>query len=100
MQWFPVKGFEGDYEVSEDGSTVRSLTRQRWFGNARRTVLGRIMRLNCKGKYVLRSLTRGTLCLTPEEIEPVIKPTQSHNNEENDPLSEENSVPGREINGK
>lgn len=23
MQWFPVKGFEGDYEVSEDGSIVR-----------------------------------------------------------------------------
>ena len=89
MQWFPVKGFEGDYEVSEDGSIVRSLTRQRWFGNARRTVPGRVMRLNSKGKYVLRSLTRGTLCLTPEEIEPVINPTLSHN-EENDPLSEGN----------
>ena len=25
MQWFPVKGFEGDYEVSEDGSIVRAL---------------------------------------------------------------------------
>lgn len=69
MRWFEVKGFEGSYIVNEDGSEVRSVPRKRWFGNALRLVPGKVMQRNYRGKYVLRSLTKGPTMIDPSEIE-------------------------------
>ena len=71
MKWYPVKGYEGCYEVSEDGTQVRSVPRKRTFGNSTRTLPSRIMRLNGEGKYVLRTLENGPRLVAPSRIVPV-----------------------------
>ena len=69
MKWYHVKGYEGDYEVSEDLTVVRSVPRERWFGNSLRKVPPCIMRKNEKGRYCLRSLSKGRRYVPASEIE-------------------------------
>lgn len=52
MNWLPVKGFEGLYEVSEDGQQVRCTQKIVWFGATSRIKNPRVLVLT-KGRYHL-----------------------------------------------
>lgn len=48
--WKPVVGYEGLYEVSDQGR-VRSLPGQRWNGHALHRFQGRVLRPQCASRY-------------------------------------------------
>jgi hypothetical protein len=49
-QWKPVLGYEGLYEVSDQGR-IRSLPGKRWNGQAMHFFKGRILKAQSKSKY-------------------------------------------------
>lgn len=55
--WQPVKGYEGLYEVSDQGR-VRSLPGKRWNGQAVHVFNGRILREQCGSRYAHVALSR------------------------------------------
>ena len=56
--WQPVKGYEGLYEVSNQGR-VKSLPGKRWNGQAVHEFKGRILRLQCASRYFSVCLSIG-----------------------------------------
>lgn len=69
--WFPIRGFEGRYEMLADGSKVRALPRVVWFGNSRRVSKVHFMNRNAKGQYSLTNDCRKYF-LRPDELVPVM----------------------------
>lgn len=51
MQWYPIQGYEGRYEVSEDGQKVRSVPRKIRFVDAERILPSKILKPNKVGAY-------------------------------------------------
>ena len=56
-QWKPVLGYEGLYEVSDQGR-VRSLPGKRWNGQAIHYFKGRILRPQSKSRYLQVTLSK------------------------------------------
>jgi hypothetical protein len=55
--WKPVVGYEGLYEVSNQGR-VRSLSGTRWNGQRTHAFTGRLLKLQCTGRYQHVALSR------------------------------------------
>jgi hypothetical protein len=55
--WKPVVGYEGLYEVSDQGR-VRSLTGTRWNGQKIHAFKGRLLKPQCTGRYQHVALSR------------------------------------------
>jgi hypothetical protein len=56
-QWKPVLGYEGLYEVSDQGR-VRSVAGKRWNGQAIHCFKGRILRPQSKSRYLQVTLSK------------------------------------------
>ena len=69
--WYPVKGFEGRYEISEDGQQVRSLPKKTMFGRYGRKTEGRLMKLTPDGYFQLRTVSGVLKRIRKDAIIPV-----------------------------
>lgn len=69
--WYPVKGFEGRYEVSEDGQQVRSLPKETRFGRYGRKTEVRLMKLTPDGYFQLRTVSGVLKRIRKDAIIPV-----------------------------
>ena len=73
-KWHPVKGFEGAYEMTADGSAVRSVPRRARFGDAVRNLPPVLMKRDSRGRYALRNPRNGTRkILRPDQLTPVME---------------------------
>jgi hypothetical protein len=57
--WKPIVGYEGFYEVSDQGR-IRSLPGQRQYGNRLHKFNGRILKPQCAGRYLHVTLSKGS----------------------------------------
>lgn len=72
--WHPVKGFEGAYEMTADGSAVRSVPRCTRFGNSGRTLPAVLMKKDSRGRYVLRNPSNARRrVFYPHQLTPVME---------------------------
>ena len=67
--WFPIPGFEGVYEMTADGSMVRSMPRRRRFGDACKKVKGKQLKMSKDGGFRLTNPRNAvTSKWTPERL--------------------------------
>lgn len=67
-KWYPVKGFEGEYEMQADGSAVRTTPRRvRYGGSSIGVIQSYGVRVSEDGCYYLRNPKNGKLVKVRKE---------------------------------